>query len=123
MLFEKAARLKLRFEFRGQCYVEELWDLPVTALDMIFKSLNVKLKEQEGESLLEKKTQADEVLELKVNIVKHIVEVKLREYVDREDLVLKAGQKQKVLGIIAEKQDANLRDLSVEDLKKLANDL
>lgn len=123
-MFEKALRMKLRFTFtRGYLSVEDLWDLKAEELDTIFKRLNAKLKEQKEESLLETKTDADKVLELKVGIIKHIVKVKLEEKKEQEDKLLKAEKKQRLLEIIAKKQDKALEDMSIEDLTKMVEDL
>ena len=122
-MFEQASRLKLRFPFKGQCSVEDLWDLPLEALDLIFKGLNSQRKTQEEESLLETKSTEDEILGLKINIVKHVVKVRLEERKARENEAAKAAKKQKLLGIIAEKQDAALRDMSVDTLTKLVDEL
>jgi hypothetical protein len=120
-MFEKASRLKLRFNYKGLCSTEDLWDLPLTALDTIFKGLNAALKAQKEESLLETKSQADEILDLQIGIVKHIVEVRLAEQKAKQDEAANAARKQKILSIIAEKQDAALQSLSVEQLTKLIN--
>lgn len=122
-MFENAARMKLRFSFRGQISVEDLWDLTVEDLDGIFKSLSSELKDQKGESLLEKKTKNDEILELKVGIIKHIVMVKLKEQEMRENEIIRSGKKQKLLGILAEKQDEQYRNLSIEDLTERINEI
>lgn len=122
-MFEKAVRLKLRFTHKGLCTVEDLWDLPLDALDRIFKDLNAKLKTQKEESLLETRSKEDEILDLKISIVKHIVEVRLAEQKARKDLAAKSAKKEKLLGIIAEKQDNALRDLSVDELTKLVDEL
>jgi hypothetical protein len=122
-MFEKASRLKLRFNYRGLASVEDLWDLPLTALDAIFKTLNAAMKAQKEESLLETKSQADEILDLQISIVKHIVEVRLAEQKARQDEAANAARKQKILGIIADKQDAALQSLPIEELTKLVNGL
>jgi hypothetical protein len=122
-MFEKAVRLKLRFTHKGLCTVEDLWDIPLESLDRIFKDLNIKLKTQKEESLLETRSREDEILDLKIAIVKHIVEVRLSEQKARTDLLAKSVKKQKLLGIIAEKQDNELRDMSVDELTKLVDDL
>jgi hypothetical protein len=122
-MFEKAVRLKLRFTHKGLCTVEDLWDIPLESLDRIFKDLNIKLKTQKEESLLETRSKEDEILDLKIAIVKHIVEVRLSEQKARKDLADKLAKKQKLLGIIAEKQDSELRDLSVDELTKLVDEL
>jgi len=88
-MFEIAVRSKLRFPFRGLISVEDLWDLNVENLDAVFKELNSQIKRVQEESLLKTKSKQDEELELKINIVKYIVSVKLEE----TDLRVKAMEK------------------------------
>lgn len=118
-MFEKATRLKLRFDYRGSLSVEDLWDLSLRELDGIFKTLNSKKKEQSEESLLETRSTADEILDLKVEIIRHIVEIRMQEQRERDEAYKKAEKKQKILGLIAEKQDEKLRELTLEDLQKM----
>jgi hypothetical protein len=122
-MFEKATRLKLRFNHKGLCTVEDLWDLKVKDLDQIFKGLNAQLKEEREESLLSIKTKQDDILDLKIEIIKHIVKTKLIEIKERENRNLKAEKKQKILKIISEKKDKELYEKPVEDLEKLLADL
>jgi len=122
-MFEKAVRMKLRFPFRGLCSVEDLWDLSVEDLDSVFKELNAELKEAKGESLLETKTKTDEILELKAAIIKRIVAVKLEEQKARENEMLKVEKKQKLLSILAEKQDEQYKGMSIEELNRLVDEL
>jgi hypothetical protein len=122
-MFEKAARLKLRFEHKGLCSAEDLWDLPLRELDTIFKGLNAQIRTEKEESLLEKKSQEDEIMEIKVAIVRHVVEVRLQEQKAREDAAAKADRKQRLLGIIADKQDEELRGMSVEELTKIVDEM
>jgi hypothetical protein len=118
-MFELASRNKIRFAYKGWLSVEDLWDLGVQELDTIFKKLNATLKATKEESLLGPKNQADTDLELQVGIVRHIVEVKLAEQAAREDAANKKAKEQKILAIIADKQDESLKSMSVEDLKKM----
>lgn len=122
-MFEVAVRTKMRFPFRGLISAEDLWDLPVQSLDAIFKVLNSQLKEVKEESLLDVRTKEDKELDLKIKIVKYVVEVKLEE----ENLRLKAKekreQKQKIMEILSEKQDNSLKDKSIEELTSMLNDL
>ena len=122
-MFERASRLKLRFNYKGLLTVEDLWDLPLAALDKIFKKLNFTAKEQKEESLLDTKSSEDETVDLMIGVVRHIVGVRLLEQKAKEDRVAKAAKKQKLLGIIADKQDAALMDMPIEDLAKLVDEL
>ena len=84
-LFETATRNKMRFPFRGMVSVEDLWDLSLTNLDSVFKTLNAEAKKSEEESLLETKSKENEELSNKIEIVKYIVNIKLEEKKTREN--------------------------------------
>lgn len=122
-IFEYATRNKIRFSFRGLISVEDLWDLSLTNLDSIYKELNKQSKQSEEESLLNIKTQEDELLNVQIEIVKHIVSVKLAEKEAREKASAKKAQKQKIMSIIAAKQDEALQNSSIDDLKKMLDEL
>jgi len=122
-MFELAVRTKMRFPFRGMVSVEDLWDMSVKDLDSVFKSLNSQVKQAKEESLLDTKTKENEILNTQIEIIKYIVAVKLEE----ESLRLKAKerreQKQKILEIMATKQDESLQGKSIEELTAMLNEL
>lgn len=118
-MFEIATRNKFRFPFKGLISVEDLWELSVDNLDSIFKSLNSEMKRTKEESLLSTKTREDEVLETKIEIVKYIVSVKLAEKEQRERAFLNKERNQKIMDIIAAKKDAELQNMSIEELEKM----
>lgn len=122
-MFEVAVRNKFRFPFRGLISVEDLWDLPVESLDLIFKELNSQIKRVQEESLLGSKTKQDKELELKIDIIKYIVSTKLEEAELRAKAKEKKEQKQKVLEILSAKQDEALKNKSVEELQTMLNEL
>ena len=122
-IFEYATRNKVRFPFKGLISAEDLWDLSLTNLDSIYKTLNKQVKQSEEESLLSTKTTVDKELEIQIAIVKHIVAVKLAEQEAREKASAKKEQKQKIMAIIASKQDEALQNSSVEDLQKMLDEL
>ena len=122
-MFEVAVRNKLRFSYKGQLSVEDLFDLPVEALDTIFKDLNRQTKQAKEESLLDKKSDADTILDVKIEIVKYIVGVKLAESEARQQAKSLKEKKQKILTIMAEKQDADLQNKSLDELKAMLDDL
>lgn len=122
-MFEKAARLKLRFEYRGLISTEDLWDLHVEDLDNIYKSLNSLVKTKSEESLLDKKDKVDEILDLKIDIIKHVVNEKLQEAEARELALERRVRKQKLMAILEKKQDEELHDLSSDKLEELIAEL
>lgn len=122
-LFETATRNKMRFPFRGMISVEDLWDLSLTNLDSVFKTLNAEAKKPEEESLLETKSKENEELSNKIEIVKYIVNIKLEEKKTRENARKNAEMKQRLLEIKAKRQDAALENMSDEDLDKMLAEL
>ena len=122
-MFEVAARNKMRFPYKGQISVEDMWDLSLPALDSVFKALNSQMKQVKEESLLSTKSKADETLELQIEIVKYIVSVKLAEKEAREKAAADKEMKQKIMQIKAARQDKALLEASDEDLDKLLAEL
>ncbi len=118
-IFEQATRMKVRFNHKGVCSVEDLWDMPLSAIDAIFKGLNQEAKAQNEESLLATKTAANTELDLKLTIVKHIVKTRLEEKAIQEQIKANADRKTTILGIIAEKQNESLKNMSIDELTKL----
>ena len=115
-MFEIAVRNKFRFPFKGAISVEDLWDLSVQQLDGIFKTLKSQEQKAQEESLLETRTPEDEILKIKIEIIRHIVTVKLDEANQAERAKEMRDQKQKILGILAEKQEDDLRNKTPEEL-------
>lgn len=118
-IFEQAMRLKLRFNHKGLWATEDLWDLSLLELDKIFKQLNSQVKQQSEESLLEVKDKEESILDLKIEIIKHIVKTKIAEKQEREDSQAKSAEKQRILEIIDRKKNQKLEDMSLEELEKL----
>lgn len=122
-VFEFATRNKVRFPFKGMISVEDLWDLSLTNLDSIYKTLNKQVKQSEEESLLNTKASVDTELEVQIAIVKHIVSVKLAEKEAAEKASAKKAQKQKIMSIIATKENEALQNSSIDDLRKMLDEL
>lgn len=122
-MFIKASREKMRFPYKGLATVEDLWDLTVTELDKIYKLLNAKEKQAQEESLLEVKSSEDEELTVQIEIIKYIVSVKLEEKKAAEMAKERKEQKQKIMSILASKQDEALQGKSIEELEKMLDEL
>ncbi|MDB6475690.1 hypothetical protein PMN51_18785 [Blautia wexlerae] len=120
---EKAVKGKYRFPYKGQIAVEDLYDLPLGALDTVFKTLNAEVKKTDEESLLQTKSEEDDILSTKIEIVKYIFNEKLEEKKNRQEAAERKEKKQKIMQIIATKQDEALRNASVEDLQKMLDEL
>lgn len=118
-MFVKASRLKLKFDTsKGRISVEDLWDLPLTALDTLAKSLNKEVKESSEESFIKIKTSANTLATLRFEIVKHIIEVKLNEAEAAQKRAENKERKAQILALIAEKQNKELSEKSIADLMK-----
>lgn len=129
-MFEKAARLKLRFDSpQGQLSVEDIWDLPLTSatnranLDDVARKLSKQVKEAETESFVIKPAKANEATVLKFDIVKHIIEVRLAENEAAATARANKEKKQQLLSLIAQKENEQLAGQSIEDLRKMVEAL
>ena len=122
-LFVMATRQKFRFPFKGAASVEDLWDMNVRDLDTVFKALNAQKKQNDEESLLATKSKETNELEVKIEIVKHIVKTKLDEAEQRRIRAENKEKKARIAEILADKQDAALREKSAEELEKMLADM
>lgn len=122
-LFIKATREKMRFPYKGMVSVEDLWQLSMTELDKIYKTLNAQKKEVQEDSLLDTKSSEDEELAAQIEIVKYIFTVKQEEKKAAETAKERKEQKQKIMAILASKQDEALHGKSIEELEKMLDEL
>jgi len=122
-MFEKANRLRLRFDScKGKLSTEDLWDMPLTSrdgfdLDTVAKSVNKHIKNLEEESFVNiKPSSMSSVYNLKLDVLKHIIGVRVNDLKSKEESALKKERKEKILSIIAEKQDSSLKEKTLEEL-------
>lgn len=75
-IFEKASRLKLRFETnRGVLSAEDLWDLGKSDMNDLYKSVNKRIKDTQEENLFAEKTESSKTDELRLEIIKRVAEI------------------------------------------------
>ena len=123
-MFEKASQIKLRINTtKGYLAVENLWDLSLKDLNILAKSLNRKLKELEEEDFLEDINNENDLIKLQFNIVYHILKEKKKADDNRRIEAELKVQREKILGILAKKQDSTLENLSEKELIKKLKDL
>lgn len=121
-LFKIASKKKYRFVYKGVVTVEDLWDLSVEELDKIYKSLKSKQKAEAEESLLATTSKEDKELNNKIEIVKIIVADKLEAKERATKSAEKKAKNQRILEIMADKADAELKAKSLDELKAMLDD-
>jgi hypothetical protein len=133
-MFEQASRFKLRFDSpKGLLTTEDLWDLPLTSpsgnrahLDAIAMSLYRQTRDAaEVVSFVNPTAESREKseLELRLAIVKHVIDVKLAERDALQAAAERRDKKQRLLELIARKQDEELSSKPIEELQALVNSL
>lgn len=123
-LFEVATRQKYRFSTKkGVVGVEDLWDLPLDYLDDIYKTLSKEFDESKSGSLLTESAEGNAELHNKMEIIRHIVNTRMQEAKDNEEKAFAYQKRQKILYILAEKQDDDLRGKSIEELRAMLDEM
>jgi hypothetical protein len=128
-MFEQATRLKLRFDSpKGLLTTEDLWDLPLTStrganLNDIAKGLNRELKAAADEDFVNPVVKPDIVPQLKFDVVKHVIDVRLAENDAARLSAERRDKKDRLLELIARKQDESLAAKSVEELQAMVESL
>jgi hypothetical protein len=116
-MFEQATRLKIRFQSNiGTITTEDLWDLSLENLDSLAKILRKKVEDSEVSFISQ--TKPDDKIQLRFDLVKRVIDVKLAERDAAKVAQANRDRKAKILGILASKQDAALGEMSQEDLLK-----
>ena len=121
-IFEYAVRNKLRFPYKGTISTEDLWDLPVTELDKIFKVLNKKNKTNEEESLLSTSSVDMNTL-ISIDIIKYIVNYKLKKKEENEQAKKRAEDRQFIMDIVEKKRKQSLEDKTEEELLEMLKNM
>lgn len=124
-IFELATRKRYRYPFHGIITTEDLWALNLEQLDEIYCTLKAEAdKEVSTNSLLEtRKTEEYDILASKCWIVKYVFDVKQQEAKDREKAVENKEKKERILALIKDKQDEELKNMSAEELTKMLEEL
>lgn len=129
-IFEKATREKFRYpSTKGLLTTEQLWELPLTAksgvsLDDVAKAVNAELKAIDTESFVATETNpAKATLKTKLEVVKHVIAVRLAEDQAAKAAAAKKLEKEKLLAVLGRKQDAVLENLTEAELLARINNL
>ena len=118
--------MKLRWNAgtnKGVINTEDLWDLPLPTLNAVAVGLHRSIKEAGEVSFITESSAPNKVLQLKFDVVKHIIDTKLVEKKRAEELAVKRQKREQIMALIQEKEHDGLRNQSLDDLKRMFNEL
>jgi len=124
-IFERASRAKLRFDSPvGALLTEQLWDLPLTAkgerpnLDTMARGVFSELRSlEEGSFVTLTPDPRKTDLELRLDILKHVIAAKLEVKANQKKLAENAERKRKLLSALAAKEEAELIGMSKDQIE------
>jgi len=123
-IFETAARKKLRFTSnQGELTTEQIWELAVTSVDSLAQGVAAELEAVSKKSFIPKPMTAaqitkKEALELRLEILKHVITTKLAEEEARKAETTRNSRRQKILEALSDKEDDEYKTKSKEELLK-----
>lgn len=120
--FKKASREKLRFNTsKGVLSTEQLWDLPQTALANAIKDVKKILKKDDDDELsfLDDSKVVDKENQLRFDILKDVYQTNKNEAQALREQAETKQNNQKIMALIAEKEDEGLKNKTVDELKAL----
>jgi hypothetical protein len=124
-IFAKAAKEKVRFNYHGLITTEDLFDLNMETLDFMYREVHKKLKDQSGDGLInDVSINVDvELLQLQLDLIKYVFEYKKASLENEKAARDRNRKKQRLMEIIASKQDKALEDKSVDELMKMIDEI
>lgn len=118
--FKLASQSKLRFQSnKGLLSTEQLWDLNLTDLDSLAVSLENEYNESGKKSFLVKRSVKDKTTKLKFDIVLDVLQTKSDEMAEAQQKAEDKAHNNKIIALIAEKQDDELKGKSVKQLENM----
>lgn len=118
-MYKVASKMKLRFATsKGNLSVEDLWDLNLVALDKLAVAVDEELSKSPRKFFIAETTPENEVAKLKLDILKDIIKTKMEEKNKKDAEKQRLSEKNRLLEILARKEQANLENLSEEELRK-----
>jgi hypothetical protein len=122
-MYKQASQLKLRFQTSvGLLSAEQLWGLDKDQLSNAIKAVKKILKKNDNDdelSFLEDTKIVDVENQLRFNILKDVYLTKKKEADELQNAADIKKHNQKILALIAEDEDQELRKLSKEEKLKL----
>lgn len=126
-IFEQASRSSLRFPSAlGLLATEQLWNIPLQSknpqtitLDNLAQAVNKQLKNSGEQSFVSTgDNPIAKQLELKLDILKHIIAVRLEHEANAAKAEARRAERDRLIEILGDKQDEALRTQTPEELAK-----
>lgn len=136
-IYKEATKRCLRFlTGKGAVSVEELWGVPLDWLNLLYARLREELTNlhEAGADLTDRfrKTPANENLKrektieelaLKIQILEDIAQTRVSAKEELDAAARKAEQRRQLQTLLLEKEYDSLKEMSVEDIKKMLDEL
>lgn len=117
-LFIEASRRAIRFtSSKGLLAVEDLWNLPLQALDNIAVSLDEQIQKAGKKSFLAKRAASTLELDLAFEVVKHILETRVAEDEAKKDKANKEAKRAQLKALLEEKQMDKIKGQTIEEIE------
>lgn len=115
-MFKQALRTKLRITTtKGKLSVEQLYDLSIEELDQL--AVTLQEEAQKASKSFIGLSKADELSKLKFNVVLEVLQDKINIANAEARQSQNKKHNDKILALIAKKQDEALKGLSIEELQ------
>ena len=121
-MYKKASQLNLKFPTTvGELRVDQLWSLSQTQLTNAIKAVKKILKKDDDNELsfLDDTKVVDTENQLRFEILKDVYLTKKQEAERLRNAADIKAHNQKILSLIAEKQDESLKGKTIEELEQL----
>ena len=128
-MYQKAAELKLRFDSaKGLISVEDLQDLPLrstngASLNEVAIRIHNAMESNETLDFIEDKTPTNTTNQLRMDIVKDIIENKLATIAASQQRAENKIQREKIMEILEQKSDSAMLKKTPAELRKMLDKL
>jgi hypothetical protein len=118
-LFATATRKKLRFSTtRGSLSTEDLWDLSLEDLDRLAIAADNAIQKAGTKSFIGRRGTSQAVDELKLEVLKSVIETRLSEAEKAKARADKRAQRDFLKSLLEKKQREGLEALTAEEIQK-----
>lgn len=121
-MYKEASKIGLRFQTtQGSLTVEQLWSLSLSKLSLAVKALKKQMKGDDDDELsfLDETKVVDREKQLQFEILKDIYITKKQEADAEKNAVAMKEHNQYILSLIKTKQDQELANKSIDELKAM----